>query len=202
MAPTSPRTRRTADASRDHILSCAEQHVGEVGPMGFRLTEVARIAGVTHSNILARFGSVEELQRQTAVRFSKQIIADASAALSSDMSGEKPIHAFIKSLFKIFADPARKPILAWMLMLQRDQDLSELEDAFRALKMLVSARLTARESPHAMDMDRIGIAIRLIVSVALGSAVADTYLTALAPGAETGDSLSAMMSEMIIASLV
>jgi AcrR family transcriptional regulator len=202
MASTLPRTRRTADASRDHILSAAEQHVCEVGPMGFRLAEVARIAGVAHSNVLARFGSVEELQRQTALRFSKQIIADASAALSSDMNTEKPIHSFIQSLFRIFSDPARKPILAWMLMLQGGQDLSELDDAFGALKGLISARLEARGSPYANDMERIGNAVRLIVSVALGSAVADTYLNALAPGAESNDGLSALMSEAIIASLL
>lgn len=63
------RVRRTPAEARRRILDAAEKSMASKGPAGIRLQDVARAAGVSHSNVLHHFGSraglIEALNRRT-----------------------------------------------------------------------------------------------------------------------------------------
>src|SRR5579863_4262248 len=63
------RVRRTPEQARRLILDAAQASMVSTGPAGIRLQDVARAAGVSHSNVLHHFGSraglIEALNRRT-----------------------------------------------------------------------------------------------------------------------------------------
>lgn len=63
------RVRRTPEEARRLILDAAEASMASKGPAGVRLQEVARSAGVSHTNVLHHFGSraglIQALNRRT-----------------------------------------------------------------------------------------------------------------------------------------
>ena len=63
------RVRRTPEKARSLILDAAQASLASRGPAGIRLQDVARAAGVSHSNVLHHFGSraglIEALNRRT-----------------------------------------------------------------------------------------------------------------------------------------
>jgi AcrR family transcriptional regulator len=66
---TGKRVRRTPEDARRLILDAAQASMASRGPAGIRLQDVARAAGLSHSNVLHHFGSraglIEALNRRT-----------------------------------------------------------------------------------------------------------------------------------------
>jgi AcrR family transcriptional regulator len=82
------RVRRTPEQARSLILDAAQASMVSKGPAGIRLQDVARAAGVSHSNVLHHFGSraglIEALNQRTlddlkAVLFEVMKAAHSSA---------------------------------------------------------------------------------------------------------------------------
>jgi len=83
---TGKRVRRTPEEARRLILDAAEATMASKGPAGIRLQDVARAAGVSHSNVLHQFGSraglIEALNRRT-VEDLKSVLFEMMAAAHS-----------------------------------------------------------------------------------------------------------------------
>jgi AcrR family transcriptional regulator len=87
------RVRRTPEQARSLILDAAQASMASKGPDGIRLQDVARAAGVSHSNVLHHFGSraglIEALNRRTLDDLKTVLLNVMQAAHSSaaDMIG-------------------------------------------------------------------------------------------------------------------
>jgi TetR/AcrR family transcriptional regulator, repressor for neighboring sulfatase len=81
------RVRRTPEEARRLILDAAEASMASKGPAGVRLQEIARRAGVSHSNILHHFGSreglIQALNRRTVDDLKSVLVGVMAAAHSS-----------------------------------------------------------------------------------------------------------------------
>jgi AcrR family transcriptional regulator len=81
------RLRRTSEEARRLILDAAEASMASRGPAGIRLQDVARAAGVSHSNVLHHFGSraglIEALNRRTVEDLKSVLFEVMRAAHSS-----------------------------------------------------------------------------------------------------------------------
>ncbi|MHB8816215.1 MAG: TetR/AcrR family transcriptional regulator [Steroidobacteraceae bacterium] len=81
------RVRRTPEEARRLILDAAEASMASEGPAGLRLQEIARRAGVSHSNILHHFGSreglIQALNRRTVDDLKSVLFGVMAAAHSS-----------------------------------------------------------------------------------------------------------------------
>jgi len=81
------RVRRTPTEARRRILDAAEKSMASKGPAGIRLQDVARAAGVTHSNVLHHFGSraglIEALNQRTVDDLKSVLSGVMQAAHSS-----------------------------------------------------------------------------------------------------------------------
>lgn len=85
--PYRKRVRRTAEEARRLILDAAEASMASRGPAGVRLQEVAKRAGVSHSNVLHHFGSraglIHALNRRTVDDLKSVLLRVMHAAHSS-----------------------------------------------------------------------------------------------------------------------
>src|SRR5690242_9071709 len=81
------RVRRTPEEARRLILDAAEASMASKGPAGIRLQDVARAAGLSHSNVLHHFGSraglIEALNRRTVEELKSVLLGVMEAAHSS-----------------------------------------------------------------------------------------------------------------------
>jgi AcrR family transcriptional regulator len=81
------RIRRSPEEARRLILDAAEAGMASRGPAGIRLQDVARAAGVSHSNVLHHFGSraglIEALNRRTVEDLKSVLLEMMKAAHSS-----------------------------------------------------------------------------------------------------------------------
>jgi AcrR family transcriptional regulator len=81
------RVRRTPEDARRLILDAAQASMVSKGPAGIRLQDVARAAGVSHSNVLHHFGSraglIEALNRRTLDDLKAMLFEVMKAAHSS-----------------------------------------------------------------------------------------------------------------------
>ncbi len=85
--PSGRRVRRAPDEARRHILDVAQASMAAKGPAGVRLQEVARRAGVSHSNVLHHFGSraglIQALNQRTVDDLKSVLLRVMEAARSS-----------------------------------------------------------------------------------------------------------------------
>jgi AcrR family transcriptional regulator len=87
------RVRRAPEEARRVILDAAEAIMASKGPSGVRLQEVARSAGVSHSNILHHFGSraglIQALNRRTVDDLSSVLfgVIEAAHSVTEDIIG-------------------------------------------------------------------------------------------------------------------
>jgi AcrR family transcriptional regulator len=85
--PTHKRVRRAPDEARRLILDAAAASMAAKGPAGVRLQQVARRAGVSHSNVLHHFGSraglIAALNQRTVDELKSVLLRVMEAAHSS-----------------------------------------------------------------------------------------------------------------------
>lgn len=62
------KTHKSPEAARTAILDAAEQVMTDVGPAGLRISNVAKIAGMAHPNVIHHFGSREGLVKAVTER--------------------------------------------------------------------------------------------------------------------------------------
>src|ERR1700733_7464843 len=104
---------RTPGDARERILAVAERMLGEVGPDGLRLQEIAREVGISHPAILHHFGSRQGLVQAVVERATASIEADIVASLSSE-EGELDAAALIERVFRTFFDRGHARLIAWL----------------------------------------------------------------------------------------
>jgi AcrR family transcriptional regulator len=167
-APAATRTRKTAEASRRAILEAAERQLGEVGPAGLRLQEVAREVGLSHPAILHHFGSREELLREVVRNATANLEAELVRVLAEAGRDEAPpALETIEHAFHVLVQKGHARVLAWLLLSGQDT-----EPAAR-IRMVAEAAHTHRLTHHA-DADPEDTLFRtlLVALTLLGEAVA------------------------------
>ncbi|QLC24941.1 TetR/AcrR family transcriptional regulator [Parasphingopyxis algicola] len=191
------RVRRTVKESQENILSAAEGLVRESGPAGLTLTEVARRAKTTHPNIIARFGSALELQRQTASRIATAIIAEIAEDLTDATETSEPLRQSLHTLFERLAEEPNRRIFAWIILHDEAGRIAGLDAGLGRIVDLLERRVRTRDNLEKVDREYIGLLMRLAIGAALGNGLAGRHLEGLADTGEGGDRLADIMADMI-----
>jgi TetR/AcrR family transcriptional regulator, repressor for neighboring sulfatase len=161
------RMRRTPEEARRHILDAAEASMASRGPAGIRLQDVARSAGVSHSNVLHHFGSraglIEALNRRTVEDLKSVLFEVMRAAHSSTEDIIGPAFAAYRNglaqrTLWVLQGPTRRGA----------QTLPVFEEIVEALH----TRLLSNASPRAnVDKDDIRAIVHLTTIAAFGDAL-------------------------------
>ncbi|WP_197042048.1 TetR/AcrR family transcriptional regulator [Sandarakinorhabdus oryzae] len=189
------RSRRTPEAARANILLAAEDLLRSEGPDNFRLAEVARRAGTTHSNVIAHFGSVIALQRHTAARIAHTLIGEIAARMQEQNLDTEPVHDVVQTLFAALALPSNRRLFAWIFLHDQAEPLPGVAEALLALRDITQRRLLARGKVSAADPAVAGRIIQLVIAAAVGQAMAGRYVESLAPDAP--DALPGLITQLL-----
>ena len=164
---TGKRVRRTSEEARRLILDAAEASMASKGPAGIRLQDVARAAGVSHSNVLHHFGSraglIEALNKRT--------VEDLKSVLFELMkAAESPTADIIGPTFAAYRNGLAQRTL-WVLEAptrRGGRTLPVFEEIVEALHV----RLLSAASPRTnIDKDHVRAIAHLTTIAAFGDAL-------------------------------
>ena len=161
------RIRRTPEEARRLILDAAEATMAAKGPAGIRLQEVARNAGVSHSNVLHHFGSraglIRALNRRTVDDLKSVLFGVMKAAHSSTEEIIQPAFAAYRNGL------AQRTIWALQAPARRDaQTLAVFDEIVEALH---ARRLSAAPPGIRLDKGHTRALVHLTTIAAFGDAI-------------------------------
>lgn len=110
------RVRRGADEARAAILDAAEKQMGEVGPAGIRLLDVAREVGVSHPTVLHHFGSREGLIQAVIERSTTALHTEIVAEIVKHGGADVPVAAMLESAAKMLGPNGHARIAVWLAL--------------------------------------------------------------------------------------
>jgi AcrR family transcriptional regulator len=111
-----PRVRRTAEEARRAILDAAERQLGDVGPSGLRLQEIAREVGVSHPALLHHFGSREGLVKAVVVRAIEGLQAALVDAIALIPPGEMETARLFEQVSTVLSQKGYARVMAWVIL--------------------------------------------------------------------------------------
>jgi AcrR family transcriptional regulator len=166
------RVRRTPGQARSLILAAAQASMVSKGPAGIRLQDVARAAGVSHSNVLHHFGSraglIEALNRRTLDDLKAVLLEVMEAAQSS-------AEDIIGPAFAAYRDGLAQRTL-WVLQAparRGGQNLLAFEEIVEALH---ARRLKAASPGVCVDKAQTRAIVHLTTIAAFGDALVGSRL--------------------------
>lgn len=136
------------------------------GPMGLRLQDVARAAGVSHPTILHHFGSREGLVRALNQRSLEALRASVLAQLGSAEPGGDNI----KRTFAAYRDGVAQRLL-WLIQSGTEQTPGGLKLSEEIVDALHAVRVKIAAPGRAPDIQDTRAVIHLTTLAAFGDAV-------------------------------
>jgi AcrR family transcriptional regulator len=164
---TAKRVRRTPDDARRLILDAAQASMSSKGPAGVRLKDVARAAGVSHSNVLHHFGSraglIEALNQRTLDDLKAVFFAVITATSSS-------ADDIIGPAFAAYRDGLAQRTL-WVLQAPARRGSRSLPVFEELVEALHSRRIHAAAPGVRVSMNETRAIVHLTTIAAFGDAL-------------------------------
>jgi AcrR family transcriptional regulator len=174
------RRRLSAEQSRERILAAAERKLGEVGPEGLRLTDVAAELSISHPAILHHFGSREELVRAVVVRamsrFNERLVAALEGGGAASQGGEAPQgrEALLDMIAEFYGRAGNARLLAFLVLSRRTPRARARAESGRALERVIAlahARRVALHPEREIDFEDTRFRSQLSALSLLGDAI-------------------------------
>lgn len=166
------RRRLSAEDARERILEAAERKLGEVGPEGLRLTELAAELSISHPAILHHFGSREELVRAVVVRAMSRFNERLVAALEGGRGAGR--EALLDMIAEFYGSAGNARLLAWLVLSRRTPRARAGAEGARVLERVITlahARRTALLPEREIDFEDTRFRSQLSALALLGDAI-------------------------------
>jgi AcrR family transcriptional regulator len=160
---TTPRIRRSPEASRENILIAAERLLVRQGPQFLRLADVAKEAGVANATVLHHFGTIDGVQ---AALMEKMIAELVSGLMAMDVPDDPRAAraAAIQNLFDAFETKGAARLAAW---LELTDEAKRLGSVRAAVQTVIRLKIGAEEADEARLEDAILVSVILAIGVGL-----------------------------------
>lgn len=163
----SKRIRRTPEDARQLILNAAQASMAAKGPAGIRLQDVARAAGVSHSNVLHHFGSRAGLIEALHGRALNDLKLLLLAAMKSLPSSTEDI---IGPVFAAYRNGLAQRAL-WAIQASTSRGAHGVAMFEEVVEALHSRRLSAASPGVCVDKAHTRVIAHLTTIVAFGDAL-------------------------------
>ncbi len=162
-APRPKRQRRSAEEAHEQILDAADKRLGEAGPRGIRLQEIAADVGVSHPTILHHFGSRQGLVEAVVTRSLAGLRDKIVEVLSERALDAGEGAELVRLVSTTLGDRGHARLMAWLSLEGRPaEDPAKL---LRGLGLAMHARRVAETGTPAPVEDTQLLV--LLVSLAL-----------------------------------
>lgn len=162
------RRKRSPEQAREEAIVAARQLLLDGGPKAVTLSNVGKVVGMTHANVIHHFGSAAGLQSALMsgmVADLGQSIEEAVAHVRSDSAAPREL---VDIVFDAFEEGGAGKLAAWMALSQEISQLEPVSDVVRSLVKAIEERAQVEgEAAHR----RITSAVLLIALCAFGDSV-------------------------------
>jgi len=161
------RVRRPPEVARQKILDAAETVLATKGPAGTRLTDVARMAGVSHPTVLHYFGSQAGLVAAVNQRTGEELQRAIRAMFETRSAATATI---VTTMFAAYRGGLAQR-LAWLL--QQPQSASGIGtvNIREALKAFVSRTPNLKQPDRSANSQQMFMLMQLAILVAFADAL-------------------------------
>jgi TetR/AcrR family transcriptional regulator, repressor for neighboring sulfatase len=174
------RVRRTPEDAQRRILDAAEASMASKGPAGIRLQDVAKAAGISHSNVLHHFGSraglIQALNRRTLEDLKSVLFGVIKAAQS-------PTEEVIAATFAAYRNGLAQRTI-WVLQAPAKRGSQTLPVFEEIVEALHAHRVGAATAGVLVDKARTRAIVHLTTIAAFGDAIIGARLRRCSPADE------------------
>lgn len=177
--------RLSKEDARELILKTAQNRFENNGLSGLKLADIARDAGITHSNILHHFGSREGLNEALIQRMTTGLATDILEKIEAK-GPELDRISNLRILFDTLSQKGHARLLTWMLAIesqddrptnQKDSPEQRLIDSLRPLFDRLVDEISKRHGAGPLsDMETLRFFLLLVTTAAVGDGVAGQLL--------------------------
>ncbi len=190
------KTYASAELAREAILDAAEADVLANGPSGMRISEVARMAGVAHPNVIYHFRSRDGLITAMAKRARERTVGQIETAISTAMStaqDDDMASALSDVLSTVFA-PDRGKMAVWFALNDIEAPLGSQLQSFAAMAHTLRENFRGKADPEDTKYLVLLISLALMGNAVLGP----IYKSALELKDQSDDAFMRWFSERIL----
>jgi TetR/AcrR family transcriptional regulator, repressor for neighboring sulfatase len=127
------RRRRTAEESREEALAAAQQLLLDGGPEAVTLQAVASMLGMTHANLIHRFGSAAGLQAALMARMVNALSETIRKAAFDWRAGGGTPTDLVEPVFQAFSKGGGGRLAARIALSARPEHLKPISEALSEL---------------------------------------------------------------------
>lgn len=166
-ADREPRRRRTAEAARAEALAAARDLLLRGGAEAVTLKAVAGEMGVSHANLIHRFGSAAGLHSALMAEIVEELGEAIRAAAARWLAEGGSPEALVDPVFRAFDEGGAGRLAARIALSDDPRDLQPVRDALASLTASLAALF-----PEAPDVRRaVSQTVLLVTLAAFGEAV-------------------------------
>jgi AcrR family transcriptional regulator len=201
-----PHRRLSAEEARLRILDAAERRLGQVGPEGLRLQELAKELGISHPAILHHFGSRDELVQAVVERAVGALHADLIQTFAKTLSEAKVVSAeeVLHRVAETLADRGQARLMAWLILSGREPPALAAGVRLRQVVEGAHAFRRVRSGRADLALEDTAFVVELCTFALLGDAVFGERVRRLegrASGAEPSRAFRARLGKLLVAQL-
>lgn len=169
--------RLSKEEARDLILGSAQNLFESKGLEGLKLADIAKDAGITHSNILHHFGSREGLNEALIERMTTRLALDILENIEQTDHLDRT--ANLRILFDTLSQKSYAQLITWVLAMGSDQEREDrLIKSLRPLFERLNQEVLKRQKGAGTLPEEQGLRffMLLITTAAVGEGVAGNLL--------------------------
>jgi len=139
------RRRLEPAAARELVLTAAEELLKSAGPSALRLGEIAKRAGLSHSNVLYHFDGVTEVETKLGERIAIRLMQEIAEIHLSNATNDVPIESANERLFSVLSDGNNARLLWWAIFVsERTDEPKVVGEHLRGLADLIASNPVVR----------------------------------------------------------
>ena len=132
------RRRRTPEEAREEILDAAEKILLTDGPSELKFQRLAKVAGISQSNVHHHFGGIPEIEGALIERVLGDSIKDLSQVLIRFVQDDEDsrVENAVDRLFEVSMTERNMKVIAWLYLSAQGEHFNEVAEPLELIQSL------------------------------------------------------------------
>ncbi len=124
---TTKRRRRSPEEAREEILDAAEKILLTEGPSELKFQRLAKVAGISQSNVHHHFGGMREIESALITRILSDVSKDLSQVLVKFVQDDEKsrVGNAVDRLFEISTTERNMKVIAWLFLTSKGEHFDD-----------------------------------------------------------------------------
>lgn len=197
------KTRRSSSDAKDFILDIAEEALIEVGVKGLKISHLAKLGDMRHSNIIYHFGSIEGVRTALMNRLIGRHVSEIMNIVK-EVNHTKPEPAsaittlIISRIFKMYSEPYMPALIGWKLSNSSGEPIHEVEIMIEGFIQVTSSKLMELGQIAQSKRENVLTIVTMVLSVCIGNMFINSLWSKNLTSPEINKSLEEWVTKTVI----